>query len=78
MLSAMGKSAENLSDRDKRAERIALGLRTKHGIPSSELELWPDERQEFERLGLLCEIGGRQLLTEKGKLLADSVAEAFL
>jgi oxygen-independent coproporphyrinogen-3 oxidase len=62
----------------KRGERIALSLRTRRGIPSAELQHRPNECREFEELGLLREVNGNFVLTPRGKLLADSVAEAFL
>jgi coproporphyrinogen III oxidase-like Fe-S oxidoreductase len=62
----------------KRAERIALALRTRDGISSGELEAWPTESREFIDLGLLREVNGNFILTPRGKLLADSVAEAFV
>ena len=71
-------STEALTAEMKRGERIALSLRTVHGIPSKELNPWPDERREFEELGLLKEVEGNCVLTRRGKLLADSVAAAFL
>ena len=71
-------STETLTTRIKRGERIALSLRTVRGIPSVELDQWPKERREFEELGLLREVEGNCVLTPRGKLLADSVAEAFI
>ena len=71
-------SVENLTPEMKRAERIALALRTRDGISSSELEAWPTESREFIDLGLLREANGHFILTPRGKLLADSVAEAFV
>jgi oxygen-independent coproporphyrinogen-3 oxidase len=71
-------STEALTVEMKRGERIALSLRTLRGIPSAELDSWPKERREFEELGLLKEMGGSLILTRQGKLLADSVAAAFL
>jgi putative oxygen-independent coproporphyrinogen III oxidase len=71
-------STETLTAEMKRGERIALALRTVHGIPSVELNRWPAERREFEELGLLREEEGNCVLTRRGKLLADSVAEAFI
>jgi len=70
-------STEILNPAMKRAEKIALSLRTGNGIPSEELSQWPNERREFIDLGLLREVGGNFILTPRGKLLADSVAEAF-
>jgi oxygen-independent coproporphyrinogen III oxidase len=71
-------STEALTAEIKRGERIALSLRTVRGIPSVELSQWPNERREFEELGLLHEVEGNCVLTRRGKLLADSVAEAFI
>ena len=71
-------STEALTAEIKRGERIALSLRTMRGIPSVELNQWPNERREFEELGLLREVEGNCVLTRRGKLLADSVAEAFI
>jgi len=71
-------STEILTPAMKRAERIALALRTRDGISSSELDAWPIESREFIDLGLLSEVNGNFILTPRGKLLADSVAEAFV
>ena len=70
-------STEVLTPEMKRTERIALALRTREGIPSFELAAWPNESNEFVDLGLLREANGNFVLTPRGKLLADSVAEAF-
>ena len=71
-------STEPLPPATKRAEQIALSLRTRWGVPVGWMEPWPRECAEFTELGLLQESEGRFLLTAKGKLLADSVAEAFV
>jgi len=71
-------STEVLTSQIKRSERIALSLRTGSGIASAELDPWPEERHEFEELGLLKEADGNLVLTRQGKLLADSVAAAFV
>ena len=72
------ESTEALTPEMKRTERIALALRTRDGISSQELASWPSESREFIDLGLLREANGKFILTPRGKLLADSVAEAFL
>jgi len=72
------ESTEALTPEMKRTERIALGLRTREGIPSHELRNWPNESNELIDLGLLREANGTFVLTPRGKLLADSVAEAFV
>jgi oxygen-independent coproporphyrinogen-3 oxidase len=72
------ESTETLTPEMKRTERIALALRTRDGISSSELESSPQASREFIDLGLLREANGNFILTQRGKLLADSVAEAFV
>ena len=69
---------EILTPEMKRAEKIALGLRTDRGVAATLLKSWPDETREFSSLGLMQEAGENFVLTPKGKLLADSVAEAFI
>ena len=71
-------SIEPLTAATKRAEQIALLLRTREGVPTSWLQDHPAERAEFTRLGLLREEGARSVLTPEGKLLADTVAAAFI
>lgn len=69
---------EFLDDATRRSERIAFALRTDRGIPRRFLASWPNEVEEFEAQGLLRNIRDRVVLTRRGKLLADSVAEAFV
>jgi len=71
-------SNENLTDEIKRTERIALSLRTRGGVPASDLKRFAQQTNEFIGLGLLRESSGSFVLTRKGKALADSVTEAFL
>ena len=75
--SAIG-SVEHLTPEMKRAEQIALSLRTDDGAPAPLLESFPNETREFVRLGLLQRARGNFVLTRAGKALADSVAEAFV
>jgi len=75
--SAVG-SGENLTKEMKRTERITLSLRTREGIPAQELKHFARETNEFIALGLLRRSNGNLVLTQRGKSLADSVAEAFL
>ncbi len=70
---------EDVPPATRRAERIAFGLRTNRGVPSAMLKAWPEEVAEFAGLGLLQTTDeGIVLLTRKGRLLADTVAEAFV
>jgi oxygen-independent coproporphyrinogen-3 oxidase len=71
-------TSENLTLEIKRTERIALGLRTRDGIPSSEVKDFAQKIDELAALQLLRKSNGNVVLTRKGKALADSVAEAFL
>jgi oxygen-independent coproporphyrinogen-3 oxidase len=71
-------SIENLTPEMKRMERIALGLRTSEGVAGSDLEDFAQKLDELITLKLLRKSKGNFLLTQKGKALADSVAEAFL
>ncbi len=71
-------STEPLTAATKRAEQIALSLRTRWGVPANWLEQWPVERAEFVELGLLKSADDRFVLTPKGKMLADTVAAAFI
>ena len=70
---------ETLPTEMRQAERIAFGLRTNRGIALEMLGRWPAQVAEFEALGLLERTpAARVLLTRKGRLLADTVAEAFI
>jgi oxygen-independent coproporphyrinogen III oxidase len=71
-------SIENLTSQMKRAERIALSLRTHEGIPNALVQDRHGAAEEFIGLGLLQQSNGNFVLTRKGKSLADSVVEAFL
>ena len=66
-------------DTDTRAGEIAaFRIRMAEGIPASELGRWSDSIAEFGKLGLIVRNEGNVCLTRRGKLLADSVAEAFV
>lgn len=71
-------STENLTSTMKRAEKIALSLRTHDGVSGHLLDNWPNKTGEFIAQGLLRRSNGNFVLTRAGKLLADSVTEAFL
>jgi putative oxygen-independent coproporphyrinogen III oxidase len=67
---------EALTDRMRQAEYIAFSLRTNRGVPSD--FIFSSKAEEFADLGLLVRHDGCWHLTRKGKLLADSIAEAFI
>lgn len=70
-------STEELTPATKRAEKIALSLRTREGI-SAEVLPASGKAREFLELGLLREADGHLILTPAGRSLADTVAEAFI
>ncbi|MFM7180452.1 MAG: radical SAM family heme chaperone HemW [Verrucomicrobiales bacterium] len=70
---------EPLGPEEWRLERIALGLRTSEGIP---MALLAEDRREnlstLETEGLLVLDNERIILTDRGRLLVDSVATALV
>ena len=80
---AAGESAasfhEELSRPQRDGEIVAFALRTAAGVHAAQVTRWPDAVREFAALGLLAGTDAdRLVLTRRGKLLADSVAEAFV
>jgi oxygen-independent coproporphyrinogen-3 oxidase len=71
-------STEELSPAMKRAEHIALALRTDTGVSEKVLTAESAGAREFVTLGLLRERDGNFVLTKAGKSLADSVAEELI
>jgi len=69
---------EILTPQMKRAEAIAISLRTSEGVPAEWINDRPNEVEEFVRLGLMLPQAERYVLTRAGRFLADSVAEAFV
>ena len=69
---------EILTPQMKRAEAVALSLRTSRGVPAEWVNDRPNEVEEFVRLGLMQPEAERYVLTRAGRFLADSVAEAFV
>ena len=69
---------ETVGEKTRAGETLAFGLRTQRGIPAQAAAPWEAELAEMRALGLLESRGGRLHLTRRGKLLADSVAEAFV
>ena len=71
-------SVEHLTQEMKRAEKVALSLRTDGGVPARLLDSFVTETRELVRLGLLQNADDRFVLTRAGKVLADSVAAEFV
>jgi len=70
---------EHLGRKQRDGEIVAFELRTAAGVDAAQVAAWPGEMGEFAALGLLAKNSrDRWALTRRGKLLADSVAEAFV
>jgi oxygen-independent coproporphyrinogen-3 oxidase len=69
---------EELAPSTRAGEIAAFAVRTREGIATSDLARWPDAAQQFHELGFIEERGLRSVLTRRGKLMADTVAEAFV
>jgi oxygen-independent coproporphyrinogen-3 oxidase len=67
---------EALTEHTRQTECIAFSLRTNRGVPSD--FLLASKAEELASIGLLAWDGGSWHLTRKGRLLADSVAEALI
>jgi oxygen-independent coproporphyrinogen-3 oxidase len=77
-----GKTAidfeEEVSAELKLREKAAFGMRTLRGLPLHEALPWNEELRRFQAQGLVEQTSDRWLLTPKGRLLADTVAEIFV
>ena len=77
-----GKTAidfeEEVSELLKRREKAAFGMRTFRGLLVAEDDLWKEELSELQAQGLVEQVHERWLLTPRGRLLADTVAEIFV
>ena len=69
---------EILGEKTRTGETLAFGLRTLRGIPAQAAAPWEADLAEMRSLGLIESRDGRLRLTRRGKLMADSVAEAFV
>ena len=69
---------EELSPATREGEIAAFAVRTRDGIATADLARWPAAVQEFRELGFLENRADRVILTRRGKLMADAVAEAFV
>jgi oxygen-independent coproporphyrinogen-3 oxidase len=79
---AVGKTAvdfeEEVTEALKLAERAAFGMRTLEGLPLPEAGRWEQELSNLQKEGLVTRTPERWLLTPRGRLLADTVAEIFV
>lgn len=76
-----GKTAldfkEEVTEELKQSERAAFGMRTLGGLPFAEAGRWEQELSNLRQIGLVTRTPDRWLLTPRGRLLADTVAETF-
>jgi oxygen-independent coproporphyrinogen-3 oxidase len=72
------QSREELTAQQRAGEIAAFRMRMSEGMPVEDLEPWGEAMAEFERIQLIERAEGRARLTQRGKMLADSVAEAFV
>jgi oxygen-independent coproporphyrinogen-3 oxidase len=70
--------AEELAPETREGEIAAFAIRTREGIAIPDLARWSEALREFYELGFLEDRDSRTFLTRRGKLMADSVAEAFV
>jgi oxygen-independent coproporphyrinogen-3 oxidase len=71
-------SLEIIAPATRESERIAFSMRTNTGVAKRDVQQWSKEIDEFRALKMIHEIDGNYVLTQKGKLLADSIAEVFV
>lgn len=71
-------SEEIIPEKTRLGETLAFGLRTARGVSAQAAAPWEADLAEMRRLGLVETWEGRLRLTPRGKLMADSVAEAFV
>jgi len=69
---------EELTTATRDGEIAAFAMRTRDGMATEALGRWHQEMREFRELGFLEDRGDRTVLTRRGKLMADSVAEVFV
>lgn len=69
---------ETISPQTRAGERAAFGMRMSEGVPMADLQPWTAALAEFRELGFIEEHAGHAVLTRRGRLMADAVAEAFV
>lgn len=72
---AQARQVEELSERDKLREKLALGLTTDEGVPWSDVEAIVDLSEQNLLLlnGFISDEGGRMVLTRAGRFVANEV-----
>ena len=70
--------SEELTPETRRGEIMAFAIRMREGIAALDVEPWREEMREFRELGFIEDRDGRIVLTRRGRMMADSVAGAFV
>ncbi len=71
-------SRETLSQRLKQMERLAFGIRTNRGVTFEDTTSYREELEPLVANGVLQREDSRYVLTRRGRLVADAVAEVFV
>jgi oxygen-independent coproporphyrinogen III oxidase len=69
---------EEVTEDLKSRERAAFGMRTLRGLAMRDSGRWSGELEKLENQGLVGRNDGAWVLTARGRLLADTVAEVFI
>jgi oxygen-independent coproporphyrinogen III oxidase len=69
---------EELTPAMRRGEIMAFAIRMREGLAARDVEPWAQDFAEFRDLGFIEDREDRVVLTRRGKMMADSVAEAFV
>jgi oxygen-independent coproporphyrinogen-3 oxidase len=70
--------SEELSAATRRAEMMAFAIRTREGLAACDTAPFEKELREFRELGFLEDRDERVVLTTRGRLMADAIAEVFV
>jgi oxygen-independent coproporphyrinogen-3 oxidase len=71
-------SIEDLTPAVRRSESLAFGLRTNRGLTSSDVQEWLADLHALREEGYFKRHDDRFILTRKGRMVADAVAELFV
>ena len=69
---------EELSPATRRGEIMAFAIRMRDGLALHDIVPWEKQLRAFRELGFLEDRAGRVVLTTRGRMMADMVAEVFV
>jgi oxygen-independent coproporphyrinogen-3 oxidase len=70
--------SEELSNETRRGEIMAFAIRMREGLAQRDTVPWEKELREFRELGFVEDRKGRLVLTNRGRMMADAIAEVFV